>query len=333
MKTFSMRLLAGVIVLLCVRPVAAQYAPAPYPIYAPYMNPYAGNLYGAASVINAQSQQMLATQQAYMDKEKILQEKNVTRRKAIDEYLYEQRVLPGPEQKREMQRQQQLQRSRNDPPLTEIWSAKALNDILLDLQRHMVMPGYSPTMPLDPEIVKHLNFTDGRTSGSVSILTKLDTQEWPMTLTSGQYASYRKKITEAARQAVEEGKKGKVDPMTIRELSTNVEGMTGLLRASIAGVPSNQYVSAKRFCDELKSAVTVLQQPNVARYFTDFTPQASTVPELVGFMTGKGLRFAPASSGDETYYTALHRSLANYDIAISNQSASAGFQQSPGNRR
>ena len=35
--------------------------------------------------------------------------------------LYEQRVLPTPEEKREKSRQEQLMRSRNDPPLTEIW--------------------------------------------------------------------------------------------------------------------------------------------------------------------------------------------------------------------
>ena len=51
-------LLSAAACLGCVSPAWCQYPP-PYPIYAPYANPYAGNLYGAASVINAQSQQII----------------------------------------------------------------------------------------------------------------------------------------------------------------------------------------------------------------------------------------------------------------------------------
>jgi hypothetical protein len=33
-------------------------------------------------------------------------------------------------------------------------------------------------------------------------------------------------------------------------------------------------------------------------------------------MTQQGLRFAPAVSGDESYYTSLHQSMVDYDLGI-----------------
>ena len=40
--------------------------------------------------------------------------------------------------------------------------------------------------------------------------------------------------------------------------------------------------------------------------------EGNTVAELVANMTGQGLRFAPAASGDEPSYTALHRAMVTY---------------------
>jgi hypothetical protein len=40
------------------------------------------------------------------------------------------------------------------------------------------------------------------------------------------------------------------------------------------------------------------------------------VGELVQQMTREGLRFAPAVSGDEPYYTSLHRALVDYDMGM-----------------
>jgi hypothetical protein len=79
-----------------------------------------------------------------------------------------------------------------------------------------------------------------------------------------------------------------------------------------------QYVQAARYRRELKEASQVLQQNDVAKFFKPaWTPQGSTVGDLVGQMTQEGLSFAAATSGDETYYTSLHRSLVGYDIGIS----------------
>jgi hypothetical protein len=43
------------------------------------------------------------------------------------------------------------------------------------------------------------------------------------------------------------------------------------------------------------------------------------VGELVNHMTRQGLRFAPATAGDEAAYLAVQRALAEYDVAARSQ--------------
>jgi hypothetical protein len=65
----------------------------------------------------------------------------------------------------------------------------------------------------------------------------------------------------------------------------------------------------------------VLKQDDVARFFKPaWTPQGPTVADLVRQMTQQGLRFAAATSGGESYYTVLYRSLVDYDIGMAQMS-------------
>lgn len=87
--------------------------------------------------------------------------------------------------------------------------------------------------------------------------------------------------------------------------------------AKIAELTPDQYVQAARFLRELRGGFNVLKQSDVAKYFSpNATAQGSNVAELVAHMTANGLRFAPAVSGDEPYYTALHQALVTYDDGI-----------------
>jgi hypothetical protein len=53
----------------------------------------------------------------------------------------------------------------------------------------------------------------------------------------------------------------------------------------------------------------------VASYFTEkFAAKGKTVPELLQFMASKGLKFAPATGGDEAAYSALYNYLVSYSL-------------------
>jgi hypothetical protein len=92
--------------------------------------------------------------------------------------------------------------------------------------------------------------------------------------------------------------------------------MTTQLNRQVARVASNEWIEGKRYLDQLQSAVQALQDPSAANYFNgNWSAKGNTVAELVNYMAQNGLRFAPATTGDEGAYQALYRQLADYSNA------------------
>jgi hypothetical protein len=285
----------------------------------PYLGAAGGYLEGASSVINASGNLQIQTQEAKAMQEQLKQEKLRTRRQAFDQYRYEQMHTPTPEELKRAQQEEQLRRSRNDPPLTEIWSGKALNDLLKDVQQLPMDSTYTTSMLLDPAILQHINVTNGTTvSGSTRLLRDAKVV-WPLPLKAKSFDAQRTQIDELLPMAVKQARAGSVDGDTLENLIGTVRGMKNSLRQQVADIPSNDYIRAKRAVTELEDATRVLQDPNVANYFNKWTARGKDMSELVKNMTQQGLQFAPANNGDQAAYTALHRLMVNYNVAMSAQ--------------
>jgi hypothetical protein len=302
------------------------------PYYNPYMygsyDPYSGYLRGGADVINAQGRFMVNTQQAYLTREQVRSEHVATRRKIFDEYLYEREKTPTPEDERQRHQLEQLNRSRNNPPVTEIWSGKALNDILADLRKLPAKPAQAgqlvnvQQLPLDEEALKHINVTQG--AGNIGLLKNEGRLKWPVALNVPDFKEQRERINSLTQAAVRQAEfNGHVDPGTLPQLSSDVDSLQRQLRKNGGDLPFATYTEAKGFLNNLDEALAALRQHDVGNYFTGkFALKAKTVPELVDFMTKQGLQFAPAVPGDEGAYVALQQALANYDLAAQAQTAS-----------
>lgn len=303
--------------------------------YNPYMygynynDYYGGYLRGGADVINAQGRFEVNTQQAYLMREQVRSERIANRRKMFDEYLYEREKAPTVEDERQRRQLEQLSRSRNNPPLTEIWSGKALNDILADLRK---LPAKAPAggqlvnlqqLPLDDDGLKHINVTQG--AGNIALLKNEGRLNWPTALGGPEYKELRERVSSLAQAAVRQAEfNGRVDSGTITQLNNDVENLQKQLRKNSGDLPFAVYTEAKTFLNNLSDAVSALRQRDVGNYFTGkFALKAKTVPELVDLMTKQGLQFAPAVPGDESAYVALHQALANYDVAAQAQTAAA----------
>src|SRR5262249_7470356 len=89
-------------------------------------------LHGAADVIRSEGQFMINQQQAFLMREEYRKRRLERRRLELQQWLWERENLPTVEDERERTREEQRRRSLN-PPITEIWSAKSLNDLLQDL--------------------------------------------------------------------------------------------------------------------------------------------------------------------------------------------------------
>src|SRR5205823_12313177 len=120
------------------------YNPSGYGGYGVNLDTVGGVLHGGADAIRAQGNFLIQNQQSMILREAARQARIETRRRNFDEYLYERERTPTPEQERQRDRREQILRSMGDPPVTEILSGKALNDLLgaiLDAQ------GKNPNTP------------------------------------------------------------------------------------------------------------------------------------------------------------------------------------------
>jgi hypothetical protein len=303
-------------------PPGAQFnsVPIPTPVYptnpyVQYNGPVGGYLSGAADVINSQGQFLTSTQQAYAMREQTKQASIVTRRKNFDENLYERANAPTLEDERERARIENLRRSRNDPPITEIWSGKALNDLLLAIQQQFTRKIEGPRIPLEPAVVSHINVTGSQTGGSLGLLRQDGRLDWPFVLKSPQFQSEREKLDQLSYQAYKQAGTNSVGFDTVQGMTKNVNSLSAKLKQNVDSISANDYIKAQRFVRELNETITILQDPNVAKYVNQtWAAKGNTVAELTQGMTQQGVRFAPATTGDQAAYVAVHSAMVAFVI-------------------
>jgi hypothetical protein len=286
-------------------------------------DPYGGYLKGAADVISSQGKYLVQTQQAYLMKEQVRAAQIENRRRVFDEWLYERANTPSLNDERERSIREEVRRSRNDPPLPEVWSAKALNDLLADAQKLQGRKVQGPNVPLDEEVLKKINLTKG--DGSNFGLLKNDGKlNWPLALRGMDGArDLRDELQVVISKAYGEAKEGKqVDPNTIQKIDDYSSKLQGMLVKNVGSVPFAQYSEAKTYMKQLDDAVKVLKKGDAAEFINgNLTPKASTVGELVEFMSRRGLQFAPATGNEQAAYLALHKALVAYDVGANTLAA------------
>jgi hypothetical protein len=278
--------------------------------YGPYYDPYSGYLNGVADV----SGQYLVNQQyAHVVRQQSHQAKLETRRKAFDEYLYERDKMPTMEDDRERARIESVRRSYNDPPITEIWSGKALNDLLDAIHKMDIQKGPGPKVGLDTSLLRDVNVSAGGLSGNLGLLRDGGRLQWPLVLRGSTYAGDRKRMNDLAMNAYRQAQGDGVDPDTVNGMSKTLDQLTATLKDHVSDVAPNDYIRAKRYLNDLGDTLQALQDPKVGNYATGkWSAQGNTVTELVENMFRNGLRFAPATPGDQAAYVALHRALVSY---------------------
>jgi hypothetical protein len=296
------------------QPLSSPYGPAygstPYQAVE---DPLDGYLRGVADVTNAQAFAMIAQQEAGLTHERALQAGVDTRRRTLDEWRYERDNLPTLEDERERSRREEVRRSRNDPPFTEIWSGKALNDLLAELQKRQARGASLPETALEDDLLRRVNVTAGRGAG-IGPLKGTGDLHWPLALRRTDLREERSRFADLTEQAAEQVRQGQVDAGTLKGMSTLVERLQQRLAREVGTLPPPDYIAAKRFLTELDQALKVLPRPEARQHYSEqHAAQGKDVPDLVRHMGQHGLKFAPASAGDETAYLALHRAMSAYD--------------------
>lgn len=281
------------------------------------VDPVSGYLRGIADVTTAAAQAQVTLQRSRILNQEALRSQIDTRRRLIEEARWERMNTPGAEDIRIRDMEMALARSRRNPPRGEIWSGKALNDLLIHLIDQQSRGNKGPLVALDEEVLKKINVTDG-TGGNVGMLKDGGKIPWVASLQGADFMDLRESLDTKLPAAVNSLKFGQpVEKGTLDDIKAALKKAHRDLDEIIGKLSPSDYLEAKRFLNQLDESVRALQNPNATNYFTGkWAAKATTVNDLVKQMAETGLRFAPATPGDEAAYNSLHYSLASYDANL-----------------
>jgi hypothetical protein len=283
------------------------------------MNPYEGYLQGAADLTRADAQYWQTIQQAKLTRQETIRSSLETRRAMIEEAEWERAHMPDPEKIRQEAIQRELTRARVSPPLNDVWSARALNALLRHLITQQGDGVRGPKVPLNEDVVNHVNLQVGDSTGNVGLLKKNGDLEWPESLLGGAFKEGRERINaliHTAHRSVASGKNP--DAATLSDLQDQYRKMRETLDNNVSDLKPDEYIEAKNYLRQIANTITALKDPNVSKQFNDdWKPKANSVHELVKHMREKGLLFAPAvTDQDQAAYVALYHALAAFDAGI-----------------
>jgi hypothetical protein len=296
-----------------------------YPATGAYGNSYGGFLNGAAGVMSASGQYEMSHQQANLTREQVQSAHIDNKRKMFDELRYEQENTPPLSANLETSRQEQVRQMLN-PQLTEIWSGTAPNVLLTDIQQIQTRFGLQgATVPLEEGVVKNLSLTTGTTPGSSGLLRDGGKLHWPPELQDDRFKAGCDAINKLLPQMVEQAAGEGVTGKSIREMEGLINSLEERITAAVDDMTPSDNIRAMSYVHKVANATKLLRAPDIAKTLGGaWQAQGNTVGELVAFMTSKGLKFAPASPGEEPYYTSLERSLVAYDSSLQQLLASPG---------
>jgi hypothetical protein len=285
-----------------------------------YYDPSPGNtLRGSADLTRAQGEFIIDQQRTLTMREQRRGEKIKNDRARFDLDRYEREHTPSLQELRVRNLKEQVMRSRNNPPITEITSGVALNNLLQDIRNQQARGNTelrTYQVVLHEDTLRHVNVSKG--PGNIALLKNEGRLTWPVALASIDFKKDRDKINALVRDAVSQAEfNDQVDSGTITQLMNDTDKVRTQLRRTGLDLPPSLYIEANVFLNNLNDAIRALKQPDVGRYFSGkYSIRAKTVPELVNYMASNGLRFAPAVPGDESAYLAVQEALASYDRAL-----------------
>ena len=144
---------------------------------------------------------------------------------------------------------------RNDPTLGDIYSGTALNSLLLAIQQQQSRNGPVKNVPLDPTVVSRINVTGGQSSASLGLLKDGGKLRWPLAPSGDDFKSGREDVDQLASAAYKQASSGTVDADTLDKMTSEVNDLEAQLRKQIEVVAPNDYMTAKRYLNDLKTTI------------------------------------------------------------------------------
>lgn len=278
-------------------------------------------LAGSADVTRAYGDVVVSQESARILAEQAKQAKIETKKKAFDQMLYEKANTPTYFETLSKENANILARRMNFPAQVEITDGTTLNTMLPLLQSLATEGAMGPPIPISQAVVDQLNISTS-IKGSVGLLRDGGRVDWPL----GLQGKNQEKLDKLLPQAYQGAATGKLTPKLMKEVRSEMSAMRETLRVQVSKdeIDTGTYFTAIQFYNSLSASIDALGRPDARRQLSGaLSPKARNVQELVEFVSGNGLKFAPATPGNEAAYQVAHDAFVRYARTAS---GSQGFQ-------
>jgi hypothetical protein len=294
-----------------------------YNPYYPYSyDPASGFLRGTADYMRAYGRVLTSQEEARILREYANQARLETLKRRFDYEMYVKANTPTFSEEQAKVAKQVLKRIQSNASLSDIWSGRSLNILMDDLRKYPNKKVDFEAIALTEDVLKRINVA--RTNGNLGLLRNEGNFSWPLALQDLLTETERKEIQLQAKRLVNQAQNNsQVDSNVLKDFANQLKKTKGLLSKNVNDVPTGQFLEAKRFLNDLEDAYIALKNGDGMEYFNFYKFASSgktiTIQQVVDYIVANGLRFAPAVSGDEAAYQALHSALAAYDVALNTQ--------------
>jgi len=312
-----------------VDPLAGGYSTAGAGGYNPYYwNPYNnGYMYSDAATLQSIGQLGISQEQARIMRETANQAKLDTRKKLVDTLAYIRANEYTFTKEQADISKRILERLQKTPTQQEVTSGKSLNVLIDDLSKFRKDQLHGPTVTLDEDILKQLIVSSPGPNGNIGLLRDNGRFSFPTVFDDKLFDPKLKKDIELqAQELFQQSLNGKLDKNALKDLQSNLRTLRETLTKNLNQLLGQNYLDGQRFLDDFDSALLALDRgaaPLNYDYQQKFAKGGRTVIEVIEYMTSRGLKFVPATSGDERAYNALQTALAAHSLAVHNQVSAA----------
>jgi hypothetical protein len=187
---------------------------------------------------------------------------------------------------------------RDNPTNRDITDGDALNLLLGDLTNGA--NGSSSmrriTTPLRHELIPEIPFAYASEGITICLDQMTMNDQWPLALRVDDFKPERVGLRKAVQAALEEDKKGDLEPATVEAVQAAVDRFR-LKFEKLVPTTSPDYIPAHDTIKAMAGLTKMLYSPKVEEILAELEDyQGTTLGDLLSFMQAFNLRFAPANS-------------------------------------
>ena len=185
---------------------------------------------------------------------------------------------------------------RDNPSNRDITDGDALNLLLGDLTNAASSSTRRITTPLRHELIPEIPFAYASEGVTICLDHMTMNEQWPLALRVDDFKPEREGLRKAVQVALEEDKKGDLEPATVEAVQAAVDRFR-LKFEKLVPQSSPDYIPAHDTIKAMAGLTKMLYSPKVEEILAELEDyQGTTLGDLLSFMQAFNLRFAPANS-------------------------------------